>query len=184
MRSNDQHRCLPRQSCLGWCPAQIIQIWLFLLYLSPARPGLIFVSLWALMLSSAERVLAASFVSQEGHSRGSAYCTSCFYHTLLVQKNAVHCVCLAGRRKHFIFKFHWRECILQSKFHLPCCITSLGGLLIHIAQPSQPRASLLPSYVSQHLTISHLKQDSDFFSVTGSSCVTAGSSCAFLWGSW
>lgn len=183
MRSNDQHRCLPRHSFLGWCPAQIIQIWLFLLYLSPARPGLTFVSLWALMLSSAVQVLAASFVSQGGHSWGSAYRNLCFYHMLLVQKNAVHCVCLARRRKNS-FSNHWRECILLSKFHLPCCITSLGGLPIHITQPSQARASLLSRYVSQHLAISHLKQDSDFSSVMGSSCVTAGSSCAFLWGSW
>lgn len=120
------------------------------------------------MLDPAVQVLAASFVSLGGHLQESAYCTLGFCHTLLVQRNALCCVCLARRRKHFNFKPLERVCSAnQTSFYLAallslmaywftllsqvgsgpafCPIMCLSVLQFHILSRTQTCSSMLGS---------------------------------------
>ena len=72
----------------------------------------------------------------------------------------------------------------KPNFFLPCRITLLDGIVIYFTQPNWARPSFLPNYVCQRLAISHVKRTQTCSSMLRSSSVTAGSSCAFLLGSW
>lgn len=74
---------------------------------------------------------------------------------------------LSWRKKAFNFQTTGERVFCKPNFFLPSCITLLDGLLIYFTQPSWAGPSFLPSYVSQRLTISHLKQDSDLFLSAG-----------------
>lgn len=79
------------------------------------------------MLDSAVQLLSASFVSLGRHLWESAYCTLSFCHTLLVQRNALCCVCLARGRKHFDFKPLERVCSAnQTSFYLAALLSLMA----------------------------------------------------------
>lgn len=142
-------------------------------------------SLWVLMLDSAVQVgFLLLLLSAYEDTDGKVLVVPCVSVICFWLRGMLCVVCLAGGRKHLIFKPPERECSAnQTSFYLVALLSLMAYWFTLLSQVG-PGPAFCPVMCLSVLQFHILSRTQTCSSVLGSSSVTAGSFCAFLLGSW